>query len=44
MEGVMSDQPAQTDGPSGPDNPMVVNIQKNLMDILEFSKKQQWAS
>lgn len=25
------------------DNPMVVNIQNNLMEILEFSKKQQWA-
>jgi hypothetical protein len=39
----MSDQTTLTNGPSGPDNPMVANIQKNLMDILEFSKKQQWA-
>ena len=38
----MGDQSTQTT-PSGLDNPMVVNIQNNLMEILEFSKKQQWA-
>ena len=38
----MSDQSTQTP-PSGSENPLVANIQNNLMGILEFSKKQQWA-
>ena len=38
----MSDQSTQQP-PSGLDNPLIVNIQQSLMDILEFSKKQQWA-
>ena len=38
----MSDQSTQTP-PSRSENPIVANIQNNLMGILEFSKKQQWA-